>query len=79
MKLGTLCYITDGKKTLMLHRVKKENDMLNSPKRRLPDVSKAIGLTKYKLQYSLEDGLNETFQWYKKNVFNNNKILNSYN
>ena len=53
--------------------------MLNSPKRRLPDVSKAIGLTKYKFQYSLEDGLNETFQWYKKNVFNNNKILNSYN
>ena len=27
MKIGTLCYITDGKKTLMLHRVKKENDM----------------------------------------------------
>ena len=27
MKLGTLCYITDGEKTLMLHRVKKENDM----------------------------------------------------
>ena len=27
MKIGTLCYITDGEKTLMLHRVKKENDM----------------------------------------------------
>ena len=27
MKLGTLCYITDGNKTLMLHRIKKENDM----------------------------------------------------
>ena len=27
MKLGTLCYLSDGKKTLMLHRVKKENDM----------------------------------------------------
>ncbi|MAI88720.1 MAG: DNA mismatch repair protein MutT, partial [Candidatus Marinimicrobia bacterium] len=27
MKIGTLCYITDSEKTLMLHRVKKENDM----------------------------------------------------
>ena len=27
MKLGTLCYIDNGKQTLMLHRVKKENDM----------------------------------------------------
>ena len=27
MKLGTLCYINDGIKTLMLHRIKKENDM----------------------------------------------------
>ena len=27
MKIGTLCYINNGEKTLMLHRVKKENDM----------------------------------------------------
>ena len=27
MKLATLCYIKDNGKTLMLHRVKKENDM----------------------------------------------------
>ena len=27
MKLGTLCYIRKNGKTLMLHRVKKENDM----------------------------------------------------
>ena len=27
MKLGTLCYLRDNGKTLMLHRVKKENDM----------------------------------------------------
>ncbi|MCP4632174.1 MAG: 8-oxo-dGTP diphosphatase [candidate division Zixibacteria bacterium] len=27
MKLGTLCYIRDGNRTLMIHRVKKENDM----------------------------------------------------
>ncbi|NQV51265.1 MAG: 8-oxo-dGTP diphosphatase [Candidatus Marinimicrobia bacterium] len=27
IKLATLCYIRDGGKTLMLHRIKKENDM----------------------------------------------------
>ena len=27
MKIGTLCYIDDGDKTLMLHRIKKENDI----------------------------------------------------
>lgn len=27
MKLGTLCYIRNNGKTLMMHRVKKENDM----------------------------------------------------
>ena len=27
MKLATLCYIKHDGKTLMLHRVKKENDM----------------------------------------------------
>ena len=27
MKIGTLCYIYNENKTLMLHRVKKENDM----------------------------------------------------
>lgn len=27
MKLGTLCYIKHNGKTLMLHRIKKENDM----------------------------------------------------
>lgn len=27
MKLATLCYIKTGRKTLMIHRIKKENDM----------------------------------------------------
>ena len=27
MKIGTLCYINNGQKTLMLHRIKKKNDM----------------------------------------------------
>ena len=28
MKLGTLCYIRDNNKTLLLHRTKKKNDSL---------------------------------------------------
>ena len=60
-------------------KIKKENDVFSSPKRRLPDVSKAISLTGYKYQYTLEKGLTETFDWYKSDVFNNKKILNSYN
>ena len=27
MKTGTLCYVNDGNKTLMLHRIKKEDDI----------------------------------------------------
>ena len=27
MKIGTLCYINNGHKTLMLHRIKKKNDI----------------------------------------------------
>lgn len=27
MKIGTLCYIDNGTSTLMMHRIKKENDM----------------------------------------------------
>ena len=27
MKLATLCYLRDGENTLMLHRIKKANDM----------------------------------------------------
>ena len=27
LKIGTLCYINDGNRTLMLHRIKKEDDM----------------------------------------------------
>lgn len=27
MKLATLCYVRDGNRTLMIHRIKKDNDM----------------------------------------------------
>ena len=48
-------------------------DIHNSPTRRLPNVSKALRITNYKYKYSLEKGIKKTFDWYKKNIFNNEK------
>jgi len=48
-------------------------DIHNSPTRRLPNVSKALAITNYNYQYSLEKGVAKTFDWYKKNIFKNAK------
>lgn len=60
-------------------KIKAEKNIFDSPKRRLPDVSKAMNLTNYKHRYTLEQGLKETLKWYEKNVFKNKRILNIYN
>jgi UDP-glucose 4-epimerase len=45
-----------------------------SPQRRCPDMSKTIGVTGYKPQIDLDNGLQRTFDWYKENVFLNEGI-----
>ena len=50
--------------------IKKEKDIFKSPPRRLPDVSKVLKITSFKYNFTLEDGLVKTFEWYKKNIFN---------
>jgi UDP-glucose 4-epimerase len=40
-------------------------------KHRFPDVSKMKRLINYTPQYSLEDGLRKTYQWYKENLNHN--------
>jgi len=40
-----------------------------SPERRCPSVQKLMSDTKYNHEYSLEKGLNETYEWYKRNIF----------
>jgi len=50
-------------------KIKRKKDVFESPPRRLPDVSKALKITSYKYNYNLIDGLIETLEWYKKNIF----------
>jgi nucleoside-diphosphate-sugar epimerase len=40
-----------------------------SPERRCPSIKKLMDETKYKYQISLDQGLNETYNWYKNNIF----------
>ena len=40
-----------------------------SPERRCPSIEKLINDTKYKQQFSLNQGLIETFNWYERNIF----------
>lgn len=42
--------------------------------RRCPDMTKAMELTGYQSQVSLEEGLSRTFEWYESNVFDGHGI-----
>ncbi|MHA1747284.1 MAG: NAD-dependent epimerase/dehydratase family protein, partial [Promethearchaeota archaeon] len=48
---------------------------LGDPKRRVPDITKAIKLTGYKPRISLQDGLRKTISWYMRK-WKINKIRN---
>jgi nucleoside-diphosphate-sugar epimerase len=45
-----------------------------SPERRCPDMSKLFELTGYKSKITLEEGVQRTFAWYKKKVFDAGEI-----
>ena len=47
---------------------KKEKNLLDSPIRRFPDVSKALKIAQIKYNYPLTSGLSKTYEWYKKNL-----------
>jgi UDP-glucose 4-epimerase len=40
-----------------------------SPARRAPEMSKAAGLLGYTAAVGLEDGIRDTYEWYRANVF----------
>lgn len=40
-----------------------------SPSRRLPDISEMNKIILYKKKFSIDQGLQETLEWYKKNIF----------
>ena len=50
-------------------KIVKKKDIYQSPPRRLPDVSKALKIANFKYKYNLKIGLNKTYQWYQKNIF----------
>tara|TARA_B110000444_G_scaffold256960_1_gene294450 strand:- start:1594 stop:2469 length:876 start_codon:yes stop_codon:yes gene_type:complete len=60
---------------LISKEIKIESKVSNngSPERRCPDISKLQRVISYHQKYSLEEGLKETFSWYKKNVFSGNE------
>lgn len=40
-----------------------------SPERRCPSIAKLKNVISFSKQYSLADGINETYNWYKENIF----------
>ena len=42
-----------------------------SPRRRAPDMKKTAKILGYESRINLSDGLLETYNWYKENIFNN--------
>jgi len=48
-------------------KIKIENSPHGSVKRRLADISKLQKLVGWKPEVSLEDGIRQTHEWYKKN------------
>ena len=47
---------------------------LGSPERRCPSMKKMKEFTGYEGKVSLEEGIQKTFDWYKKNIFDGNEV-----
>jgi len=45
-----------------------------SPERRCPSIAKLKEIVRYNKKFSLEKGLQETFNWYNSNVFSGNGV-----
>jgi UDP-glucose 4-epimerase len=48
-------------------------DESGSPSRRCPDMTKVANLLGYEAQVNIVEGIKKTFEWYKKNVFEEQK------
>ena len=51
---------------IIVSKIKKGEDTLGSPKRRIPDMNNTLKITKIKKLTSLNDGLKKTVNWYLK-------------
>ena len=49
-------------------------DTPGSPARRIPSIARLKEAVNFVKVYSLEDGLQKTFEWYDKEIFSGNEI-----
>lgn len=59
------CFSVVGKELT----INEKPETLGSPSRRVPDMTKTSLLLGYESRVSLHDGIKKTYEWYKKNVF----------
>ena len=64
-KVVEICYSVVGKN----FQIKPIPDLLNSPTRRSPDMTKTYNLINYTPSISLQEGISKTYNWYKLKVF----------
>ena len=62
------CSSVVGKKLF----INEKPETPGSPSRRAPDMAKSTSLTGFESRISLHNGIEKTFKWYKKNVFDQN-------
>ena len=65
--VAKLCYLTAGKQL----RINPKPATKGSPSRRNPDMSLVKQLIDYEATIGLKEGIGLTYNWYKKNVFDN--------
>lgn len=63
--LGELILSVTGKQYL----IEEKGVTAGSPPRRCPNMQKTISCIGYKPRVNLEDGIRETFEWYKSHIF----------
>ena len=64
-KLAETCHIATGKNL----RINEKVASSGSPVRRSPDMSKTIELIDFESKVDLHDGIVQTYDWYRKNIF----------
>ena len=64
-KVVEICHSVVGKN----FQIRPIPDLLNSPSRRSPDMTKTYNLINYTPSISLQEGITKTYNWYKLKVF----------
>ena len=59
-------------KDLVIKNLVDSNDSIV---RRCPDMMKTINLEAFKINYNLKDGIKRTFDWYRKDIFENKDFI----